>query len=139
MQVDVLTLANSAELRDGLLYLLGGGWTRCWPDAGRSYPLDRAIVAAAAIRVEYGETNEEHKFRLEVRDSDETILGPDQVEGGFTMGRDAHLTAGMSQLVQLAGSLSVKLPSAGVYSVVLSVDGREQKRIAFEALEQRPG
>lgn len=138
MQVDVLMLANSAELRDGLLYVLGGGWTRCWPDAGQSYPLDRMIVAAFAIRVEYGETNEEHRFSLEIRDPDEMVIGPGQAEGGFTVGRDATLTPGMSQVVQMAGTLSVKLPSPGIYSVVLSIDGREERRIAFEALSQRP-
>lgn len=139
MQVDVLMLANSAELREGLLYVLGGGWTRCWPEPGQGFPYDRVIVAAFAIRVDYAETNEEHKFRLEIRDSDEAALGPGQVEGGFTVGRDAHLTAGMSQVVQMAGPLAIKLPSAGVYSVVLSIDGREQQRIAFEALSGPPG
>ena len=139
MQVDVLMLANSAELREGLLYVLGGGWTRCWPEPGQGFPYDRVIVAAFAIRVDYAETNEEHKFRLEIRDSDEAVLGPGQVEGGFTVGRDAHLTAGMSQVVQMAGPLAIKLPSAGVYSVVLSIDDREQQRIAFEALSGPPG
>ena len=139
MQVDALMLANSAELREGLLYVLGGGWTRCWPEPGQGFPYDRVIVAAFAIRVDYAETNEEHKFRLEIRDSDEAVLGPGQVEGGFTVGRDAHLTAGMSQVVQMAGPLAIKLPSAGVYSVVLSIDDREQQRIAFEALPGPPG
>ena len=38
MQVDSLLPANSAELRDGLLFVLGGGWTRCWPEPGQQFP-----------------------------------------------------------------------------------------------------
>ncbi len=31
VEVDALFLANGAEVQGGLAYVLGGGWTRCWP------------------------------------------------------------------------------------------------------------
>ncbi len=139
MQIDALMLCNSAEVRDGLLYVLGGGWTRCWPEPGREFPLARPLGTVFAARIAYGETNEQHTFRLEVRDSDENPLGPEQREGGFRVGRDADLSPGMSQVVQVAGSLTVQIPAPGIYSLVLSVNGREEKRIAFEALAGAPG
>ena len=138
MQVDSLLLANSAELRDGLLFVLGGGWTRCWPEPGQQFPFQRVIVSALAIRVDYAETNEEHRFRLEVRDADETVLQPQQIDGGFTVGRPPDLAAGMSQVVQMAGPMAVEIPAPGVFSLVLAIDGSEARRIAFEVMPASP-
>lgn len=139
MQVDTLMLANAAEGHDGAVSVLGGGWTRCWPTAGQGYPDQRNIIVVVGIRVEYNETNAEHRFRLEVRDSDGIVLGPGQADGTFNVGRDVNLTPGMSQLLQIAGAISVEIPSPGIYSIVLIVDGAEARQIAFEALAQPPG
>ncbi len=138
MQVDSLMLANSAELRDGLLFLLGGGWTRCWPEPGQQFPFERVIVSALAIRVDYAETNEEHRFRLEVRDADESVLQPQQIDGGFTVGRPSDLVVGMSQVVQVAGPMAVQIPSPGIFSLVLTIDDSEAKRITFEVMGGPP-
>ena len=90
------------------------------------------------IRVEYDETDTEHSFRLDVRDSDGIVLGPGQADGTFNVGRDEDLTPGMSQLLQIAGAISVEIPSPGIYSIILIVDGSEARQIAFEALAQPP-
>lgn len=138
MQVDTFMLANAAEGHDGMVSVLGGGWTRCWPDSGQAYPYQRSIIVVIGIRVESSETNVEHGFRLEIRDSEGIVLGPGQADGTFNVARDGDLSPGMSQLLQIAGALSVEIPSPGVYSIVLVVNGSEVRRIAFEALGEPP-
>jgi len=128
-------LANGAEVREGLGYVLGGGWTRCWPNSDQQYPLHRPISFFVSIRVDYGETNQEHRFHLSVVDSDEQPL-QDALDGGFTVGRDATLTPGMSQVVQVAGTIGVTLPSPGIYFLALHLNGAQAHRVGFEALEQ---
>lgn len=136
MQVDTLMLVNSAEVRDGLLYALGGGWTRCWPESG-AYPFRRSIGLAFAVRVDYSETNEEHQFRLTLRDSDELVMA-EEFTGGFTVGRDPGLTVGMSQVVQIAAGVDVEIPRPGIYAAVLELNGIEERRITFEAHSSSP-
>ena len=137
MQVDAFLLANAAEAREGLLFVLGGGWTRCWPDTGQSFPLRRALSVVVSIRVEYQETNIDHSFQVECVDSDERPLNA-AIEGTFTLGRDANLTPGMSQLVQFAGTLAIDLPQPGIYALTLRLDGEQRRRVQFEALPARP-
>ena len=136
MQVDTLMLVNSAEVRDGLAFVLGGGWTRCWPESG-SFPFRRVIGVVFSVRVSYSETNEDHQFRLTLRDSDEVLLAG-ELTGGFTVGRDPSLTNGMSQIVQMSAGVELEIPAPGIYSAVLEIDTHEARRITFEALTENP-
>jgi len=133
LDVDAFLLADAAEVVNGKLYLMGGGWTSCTPRDGLNYPFEKVIASAITISVAYQETNEEHKFALEFRDADEKPLGP-RIDGGFTVGRPPELVPGMSQLVQFAGAVPVTLPEAGTYTLVLTLDGQEVKRVHFQSL-----
>ncbi len=135
--VDSMLLADAVQVRDGLLFLMGGGWMRCWPPAPGQFPIDRPLPLAVVFRVPYHETNIEHNFSISVRDSDEQDLVP-PAQGQFRVGRDVSLTEGMSQLVPVAGGPTVKLERPGIYYIVLSLDGQEAHRISFEVLNQQP-
>ena len=136
IEVDALFLANSAEVREGFLYALGGGWIRCWPHEGTSFPFDRPVTFVMLVRVPYHDANIDHRFSLFVLDEDRKELA--KAEGTFKVGRDLNLTPGMSQLVPFAGTIAVKLPRTGIYQVVIEIGGVEKKRIAFEVLEKNP-
>ena len=138
METDALILARAAEVNAGLISMLGGGCMRCWPQSQEQYPFTQVWLVVGAIRVGYGDTNAHHQFGIEVRDSDEVVLGPTQVSGDFNVGRPHDLTAGMSQIVPIAVPVPTELPQPGIYSVVLSIDGQEAKRIQFEALPHAP-
>jgi hypothetical protein len=137
MEVDALFLSDAAQIRSNLLYTLGGGWMRTWPPSGQRYPFSRPLAISAILRVGWNETNEDHSFEIQVRDSDEVILG-EPVQGNFNVGRDANLTQGMSQILAFSGVYPVTLPATGIYSVMLTIDGTEEKRIEFEALARPP-
>ena len=137
MEVDALLLADAAEVINGKLYLMGGGWTNCTPPSETDYPYDRLTASAVTIRIGYQETNEEHKFVLEFRDADEQPLGA-RIDGGFTVGRGTDLVPGMSQVVQFAGAVPVHLPAPGTYALVLMLNGREERRVQFQAMPKPP-
>ena len=133
LEVDALFLSNSAEVQNGLAYVLGGAWTRCWPVQGVDYPYERQIPTVAILRVPWPETNIEHNFKVAYRDADGNDLIPPAV-GGFKVGRQPDLTDGASQVVVAALAAPVKLPKTGLYYVVVEIDGVEKKRIQFEAI-----
>lgn len=142
LSVDALFLANAAERPrgSGLLYALGGGWTRCWPGQGQSYPLRRQLNVVLMIRIPWGEANREHEFVVSVRDGDERTIatGGAEATGTFKVGRDVDLLDGMSQVVTAVLPLSAELAAPGIYHIVADIDGTERKRIQFEALAQAP-
>lgn len=139
IELDALFLANSAEVQQGLGYIMGAGWTRTWPQPPRGgFPFQKAVTFVAMMRIPWGETNREHRFAVSLRDEDHHDLLPEQLTGQFTAGRRADLTAGMSQLVTLGASVNVTFQAAGIYHLVFEVDGEELKRIAFEILAARP-
>ncbi len=138
VSIDALILANAAEVKEGLAYVLGGGWTRCWPTSAQGYPFNRATVAIIMIRIPWTETNREHTFSLAFRNADEEDLMKGQLTGAFTAGREPDHHPGMSQVITIAVGANVPLPTDGIYHVVVEVNGVEAKRIQFEALERAP-
>lgn len=131
MQLDAFFLANGAEVRDGLLFALAGGWTRTWPAKG--YPFDKDFTFAALVRVDWTETNEQHSFMVELRDDDEEPLSETPVQGGFVVGKPAQLAQGASQCFPLSATFTASIPKPGLYHLVLHIDGTEMHRIQFEA------
>lgn len=138
VDVDALFVANSAELQNGLAYVLGAAWSRCWPPEGKGYPHERQIATIAVVRVPWSEANVQHSFRMRFTDSDDQDLIP-PAEGGFTLGRQPDLTDGAAQVVPLAASPVVRLPGPGLYYISIDIDGAEKKRIQFEAIPNPKG
>jgi hypothetical protein len=137
VDVDALFLANAAESQSGLLYVLGGAWTRCWPPEGQTYPYDRPIPIVVVVRIPWADTNVQHTFRVEVFDDDrQSVIGP--AKGEFRVGRPPDLTDGASQVLAITITPTVKLSRPGLYHISVSVDDVELKAIEFEAIE-RPG
>ena len=138
IEADALFLSNAAELREGMLFVLGGGWTRCWPAPGQQeYPYERPVSVSALIRIPWSKTNEQHAFQVRAVDGEMNNVSP-VADGQFSIGRPADLRPGMSQIVPISLTFPVKIESAGIFNVELSVDGRVIRSIAFEALERQP-
>jgi len=58
-----MLLADSAQVADGKLYILGGGWSLTGPDPAPS-------AVAFKIEVDWHETNAEHHWELFLEDAD---------------------------------------------------------------------
>jgi len=138
VEVDALFLADAVQQKEGLLYVLGGAWTRTWPPSGSEYPFQRLLPMAAILRVPYHLTNQDHEIHIWVANVDDEPLDV-QVKGTFRAGRPADLNEGMSQVITIAATAPIALQSPGIYQVIAEVNGRVTKRIQFEALEKPPG
>jgi uncharacterized protein DUF6941 len=127
-----LLLADSAEVREGLLFLLGAGWT----DVG---PGPQPFAIAGIIEVDWGETNASHpiEFALEDEDGNPLLIPtpagdvPLRIGTTFEVGRPAG-TRGGSFNVPLALPLSpVPWMPGRRYVLKVTIDGVEVDRLRF--------
>jgi hypothetical protein len=137
--IDAVLLGNAIEVREGLAYGLGLGWSRCWPNPGQSYPLTRGIPILLVISVPWEETNAEHTFAVTIHDADERVAADNPPSGTFRVGRPSDGTFGMWQRVVVNVGIQAVLPTPGIYAVVISINGTEAHRVSFEAVAQAPG
>jgi hypothetical protein len=121
-----MLLADAAQVSDGKLYVLGGGWS----------VTTGMVPSALAIKIEVGwnEANEEHKLAIRLRDSDgNTVL--DLATQTFEVGRPAGLPPGTAIDHVLAiqmGPLAM-LQAGERYIWELEIDGEvhDEWRCAF--------
>ena len=134
MNVTML-LADSAQVVNSKLYILGGGWSITGPK-----PTPSAIVIK--IEVPWTETNRKHEVKLELVDTDSkpvvvaTKLGEAPVILGceFEVGRPPGLIQGSSMDVPLVFSVGpLPLTPGNRFVWKMKIDGKERDhwRVAF--------
>jgi len=135
-----LMLADAAQVADGKLGVLGGGWCLIGPA-----PTPFAI--AGIIEVPWDQTNRNHSFRLDLIDLDGnpvTASGPGgdapiMIEGEFEVGRPPGVRAGAYQPIPLAlNSGPIPLAPGSHFEWRFSIDGeaREDWRLAFSTRQE---
>ena len=119
----------------GKLFVSGGGWNRVLANAP-------ALVALGIIvNVPWDQTNRPHPLLLELVDEDghRVQLGnpPQDIaqQGQFEAGRPAGAPAGEPIPLPMAFRRPVLPLPVGGYSWVLSIDGDEEARVSFRAVE----
>ncbi len=129
-EIELLTIANHAEAINGLLYLMGAGWTDHWrqlpPEGSRIPPTHFGI--GMAIIVPWDETNRRHHVVVRIENSDGRELI--KVESDVEMGRPPGSQAGQDFRSVLAINANVEFPAAGTYRVVATT-GESQKHVTF--------
>jgi hypothetical protein len=127
METAWVILADYAEIINGKLYIMGGGW-----DTLRVSRPDRThlVGIAVAFRVPWNETNQVHHVALEVTDDD---AGPEilKIEADLEVGRPVGLPLGASQVVQLALNGAARFDRDGGHVVVVRIEGQESARFPF--------
>jgi hypothetical protein len=119
MKITML-LADAAQVADGKLYILGGGWSM-------TGPMEVPSAIAIKIEVPWDQANRQHHFDLELFDSDgQTVkMGTEavRIQGQFETGRPAGLAPGTPLDVPLAISIGPLALAPGRYVWRCSVDG----------------
>jgi hypothetical protein len=119
-----MLLADSAQTAEGKLYILGAGWN--------IMGLGSPSAIAVHIYVPWDLTNTEHKWRLELLDSDGqpvAVPGPVEeqpiiLEGAFEIGRPPGVPRGTEQGVSVAVNLGpLPLVPGGRYEWRLWING----------------
>ena len=134
-------LADSAEVREGLLFLLGGGWTEVGP-------APQFFAIAGLIEVEWDEANAKHAIEFTFEDEDGAPLlvptpsgeQPVKIRSEFEVGRPAGVPRGTSFIVPIAVNV-VPLPwiPGRRYVVKCILDGGEADRLKFSVRQAQPG
>jgi hypothetical protein len=122
-----MLLCDAAQVADGKLYILGGGWSLTGPA-----PAPSAI--AVKIEIDWHEAVTSHHWELWLEDADgqpvsiETADGPQMVEirGDFEVGRPEGIPEGSPIDLPLAVNLGpIPLNPGGRYQWKLSIDGTQ--------------
>jgi Family of unknown function (DUF6941) len=135
-RVDCFLLVDAAQVANGKLYILGGGWARLTTP---KLPLVRPFELAVRVVVPWTETNRPLSFELQIETEDgESLLDP-AVRADISVGRPVQLKEGTDQVVPLSLRLgSVTLEKAGRYAFILRHEGEEYARTAFDLVQGKP-
>jgi hypothetical protein len=131
-----MMLADAAQVANGKLFILGGGWSVTGPE-----PSPSAIVLK--IAVPWDQANKSHHLVLSLIDTDGNPLTasdpagqqqPFRIEADFEAGRPTGIAPGTPLDVPVALNLGpIPLMPGGRYVWVLSIDGHtdEDWRLPF--------
>jgi hypothetical protein len=120
-----MLLCDAAQVVEGKLYILGGGWSMIGPDPAPS-------AVALKIEVDWHEAGTPHHWELFLEDADgrpvlvETPNGPTpmEVSGDFTVNQPPGIPEGSPADVQLAVNLGpIPLQPGMRYKWRLTIDG----------------
>lgn len=124
-------LCDFAQVADGKLYVIGGGWSFCGPE-----PFQHGL--AIKVEVPWNEANRPHVLEGVLKDADERPVKVGQPPSElqfrveFEVGRPPGLPPGTALHVPLAVNFApVQLPPGASYFWSLSIDGREVQRARF--------
>ena len=119
-RVEWLILADEAEVVNGKLYMMGGGWDRI---TAQTLPWKQHMAIALAVRVPWTDTNRQTSVGIDLTDEDGTLLV--DVKGEFVVGRPAQAVPGQPLRSQIAIKMDALLPKLGTYAVICRLHGDE--------------
>lgn len=122
MNVQFMFLANAAEVRDSLLYVIGGTWDNVYV---KDFPV--AIVGALVVRLRGDDLGGAHGLKVEVFPESG---GPRQtIEGEFeSKPKEGSWDPAAMLSIPLTG---VPILQAGFHVVALEVDGEQLGNVRF--------
>lgn len=134
-------LADSAEVREGLLFVLGGGWTQ-------TGPAPQMFALAGIIQVEWGEANTRHLADFTIIEQDGPPLmipmptgepQPFTIVTQFEVGRPPGSLPGTSFNLPIAlPILPIPWTPGRSYVVILRIDEEEHDRLMFSVRQVAP-
>jgi hypothetical protein len=130
--VEWVILADAAQVVNGKLYLLGGGWDAVIVPS--AFPASQACGIAIAFRVPWNETNQRKHADVEITDEDASATVA-TMGLQFEVGRPAGITAGQSQRFQIAANVALTFPRPGSYVILVKIDGETKMRTTFNVVQ----
>ncbi|MEW6553567.1 MAG: hypothetical protein AB1384_04700 [Actinomycetota bacterium] len=127
----MVMLCDAAEVVEGKFFILGGGWDIC-------NALINHMGLAVDIKVGWTETNQDHRFELELQteDGEKVMVGepssPVIVEGNFNAGRPPNVPPGSPISVKQALNFTnLKLEPGKRYRWEIRIDGSPEAHVSF--------
>jgi len=125
-----ILLADYAEVVNGKLYLMGGGWENL--TINQPLPVVHQCAIAVAFSVPWNETNQRHEITIEVVDPDGKVLL--KVEGNVEVGRPPGIPLGQAQRVPLAAQVGLRVEMLGPHQIRTRIHGQESKVVRFNVV-----
>jgi hypothetical protein len=129
MNITTGLLCDFASVREGLLFVVGGGVTRI---RRPQYPAPLGCSVALLVELHQMELPRPHELELRV-------VGPDgedvaSIKAGFQTTGETDLDVGENMLIPVVADLrNAALPKPGRYNVEASIDGAHQLTLSFRA------
>ena len=127
MDLQTAMLCEAATVRDGLLYILGGGVSTY---TVAQYPTPLGVSLAVLIELDYLDQGEPHGFRITLLDAEACELGRAEGEFATMVELDLNVVATLPAAIPLAG---MTLPAPGNYEIRLEIDGNTRARLPLES------
>jgi predicted dienelactone hydrolase len=128
MRVGAAFLCDSAETREGLLFVLGAGVSRIWrPDM----PAPMGVCLGMIIELHRDERDRPHEFEVRIHSEDGQEIA--KAAGGFQVDAEgSDLEVHEMATVPIALDFrSVPLPAFGPYSVEITINGEHRRSLGF--------
>ena len=136
MKIDILLTADSVQVANEKLYMLGGGWRYVHV---RKFPTEHNMGVALGILVPWDQTNIRHDIEVVLVDEDgNQILESPLIKGQFETGRPPGMSPGSEQRVLMAVNFRAPLKNAGQYQIVARLDGHDEGMATFQAVPVSP-
>jgi hypothetical protein len=135
VEVELLLLADSAQVVGEKLYMLGGGWRVLHT---LQFPVVHPMGIALGILVDWQETNRRHQFKLDLEHEDSGGQNLVSIEGEFETGRPPGTPAGMEQQVIMAFNVQAKFEKPGQYIARVMLNGQNSRRLPFTVMLNSP-
>lgn len=139
MKLDWMTLANYAEVNNGLLYIAGGAWDTInvpGPLEGAPEGVFTVIQGYLIIRLLFHttETQQEHPFAVTIIDEDGGDIG--RADGQIRVDKQPGIPIGWDTPINMVIPLTgIGLPKHGLYTISLTVGGTHLGDRPFRVLK----
>lgn len=121
-EVEYLILADTVEVLNGKLYMMGGGWDALTtPSVETPVP----ISFACGVSVAWGERDDEHTLQLSIEDLD-GIAVEEPLVASFKTGSSPSAERGSAGHVPFGIKGAFTFPNFGTYTIVAVLDGRSE-------------
>jgi len=151
MQVDLM-LADFAEVHQNKLFITGAGINLILI-APSEPPYVAHFGVGLTVTVPWTATNQNHRLRIALVDSDETVVPVFQPPPGvvvpetdrgtilanFNVGRSPSMEVGEDSIMPLAFQFpNLPLPHPGTYKIIVEIDGTELAAARFRVFIPQP-
>ena len=131
LAIEFLMLSDHAEVVNGKLYMLGGGYDRRYiSDVKQPVTLGTVV----SVLVPWNLTNQSHTVKLRIETEDGRMLGQ-EVQGNLNVGRSVQAISGQQFRVMAVINFTLTLPQLGAYRIIATLDNGESRATTFYAVE----
>lgn len=129
-QIELLTVAHHAEAINGMLYIMGAGWTDMRrPRPPGSPPPATHFGVGLSVLTPWAGTNQQHRLAMWLEDEDGKVVW--RTDSTFEVGRPPGARHGSDQRAVVAIDANVAFQKVGGFRLVAELNDDSTSRKAY--------